>query len=234
MSIQTHGVPAPVVFNFDTKEIRTFKQNDLAWFAAADVCAVLHIKNHRDSLQHLDDDEKGVVSTDTLGGQQKISVVSESGLYALVLRSRKPEARKFAKWVTSEVLPAIRKTGSYQTTQPGDIEDKSYYRACRDELFKFMDSLPAGTKWVQDEQARQRIADGFLTDILCSRRWLVSFGDGGVQMKPVDKNVCLIDPASPSNLHTLIDEFIPLTLLPKIIDPANCRIAKNLNRLVNH
>lgn len=100
-------------FNFGQSAIRTTTVGDAVWFSAADVCDVLGIKNHRDSLQHLDEDEKGVVSSDTLGGQQKISVVNESGLYALVLRSRKPEARKFAKWVTSEVLPAIRKTGSY-------------------------------------------------------------------------------------------------------------------------
>lgn len=100
-------------FNFGQSAIRTTTVGDAVWFSAADVCDVLGIKNHRESLRHLDDDEKGVISNDTLGGQQKISVVNESGLYALVLRSRKPEARKFAKWVTSEVLPAIRKTGSY-------------------------------------------------------------------------------------------------------------------------
>lgn len=100
-------------FNFGTYAVRVITQNNQQWFAAADVCAALGIKNHRDSLMHLDDDEKGVVSTDTLGGTQNISVVNESGLYALVLRSRKPEARKFAKWVTSEVLPSIRQTGSY-------------------------------------------------------------------------------------------------------------------------
>ncbi|WP_312593934.1 BRO-N domain-containing protein [Comamonas terrigena] len=100
-------------FNFGAHSVRILMQGETAWFSAADVCAALGIKNHRDSLMHLDDDEKGVVSTDTLGGQQSINVVNESGLYALVLRSRKPEARKFAKWVTSEVLPSIRQTGSY-------------------------------------------------------------------------------------------------------------------------
>ena len=62
----------------------------------------------------MDDDEKGVISNDTPGGTQQVSVVNESGLYSLVLRSRKPEAKKFTKWVTSEVLPAIRKTGKYE------------------------------------------------------------------------------------------------------------------------
>ena len=100
-------------FNFGAFPVRVISQDNQQWFAAADVCTALGIKNHRDSLMHLDDDEMGVVSSDTLGGSQNISVVNESGLYALVLRSRKPEARKFAKWVTSEVLPSIRQTGGY-------------------------------------------------------------------------------------------------------------------------
>ncbi|MFZ7311611.1 BRO-N domain-containing protein [Comamonas jiangduensis] len=105
-------------FNFGIFTVRVIVQDNKQWFAAADVCTALAIRNHRDAVMHLDDDEKGVVSTDTLGGTQNISVVNESGLYALVLRSRKPEARKFAKWVTKEVLPSIRQTGGYgQQTQ---------------------------------------------------------------------------------------------------------------------
>ena len=80
---------------------------------AKDVCAVLGIRNDRDALSRLDEDERGVGSADTLGGQQGVNLVSESGLYALVFTSRKPEARQFRKWVTSEVLPAIRRAGRY-------------------------------------------------------------------------------------------------------------------------
>lgn len=104
------------LFSFENTAIRTTVKDETPWFCAADICTALGVKNHRDSLMHLDDDEKGVVSTDTLGGKQDISVVNESGLYALVLRSRKPAARKFVKWVTGEVLPTIRKTGSYTIT----------------------------------------------------------------------------------------------------------------------
>jgi prophage antirepressor-like protein len=106
-------------FNFGEHAVRVVVQDGSPWFVAADVCAVLGTKNHRESLRHLDDDEKGVISNDTLGGKQQVSVVNESGLYALVLRSRKPEAKKFTKWVTSEVLPSIRKTGTY--TQPATL-----------------------------------------------------------------------------------------------------------------
>lgn len=113
-----------VPFNFKSHAIRTVVRDDEPWFVAADVCAALGYANSRDAIaSHLDDDEKGVAISDTLGGDQSLTIISESGLYALVLRSRKPEARKFAKWVTKEVLPSIRKRGSYQTgAQPPAIQ----------------------------------------------------------------------------------------------------------------
>lgn len=101
-------------FNFDGATVRTTTGADGApWFVAADVCAALGIANSRDAVARLDDDEKGVATTDTLGGAQHLATVNESGLYSLILTSRKPEAKRFKKWVTAEVLPAIRKTGSY-------------------------------------------------------------------------------------------------------------------------
>lgn len=110
----------PAVFQFQSNSVRTTVINNEPWFVASDVCAVLGMKNHREAIRHLDDDEKGVISNDTPGGTQQMSVISESGLYALVLRSRKPEAKPFIKWVTREVLPSIRKTGSY-TAQPYSV-----------------------------------------------------------------------------------------------------------------
>jgi len=84
------------------------------WWVAKDVCEALSIANSRDALSRLDDDEKDdVVLTDAIGRPQNTAVVNESGLYALIFNSRKPEAKAFQKWVTSEVLPSIRKTGSY-------------------------------------------------------------------------------------------------------------------------
>ncbi|MDH1429130.1 Bro-N domain-containing protein [Comamonas aquatica] len=102
-------------FNFGAHAVRVITRNNQPWFVASDVCNALGYINSRDAVaKHLDDDEKGVANSDTLGGKQQLTIISESGLYALVLRSRKPEARKFAKWVTSEVLPSIRQTGGYQ------------------------------------------------------------------------------------------------------------------------
>ena len=85
------------------------------WFVAVDVCKCLGLGNPRSSLALLDMDEKGVQTVDTPGGNQEMTTVSEAGLYSLILRSRKPEARDFKRWVTHEVLPAIRRHGGYLT-----------------------------------------------------------------------------------------------------------------------
>ena len=94
-------------------EIRTTIQNGEPWFVAADVCKALDIENNRKATNRLDDDEKGVTSSDTLGGKQNLTVVNEARLYSLVLGSRKPEAKAFKRWITHEVLPTIRRTGGY-------------------------------------------------------------------------------------------------------------------------
>ena len=83
------------------------------WFVAKDACDCLKIANVSQACQTLDEDEKGIYKVYTLGGSQDMMLISESGLYALIMRSNKPEAKVFRKWVTSEVLPSIRKTGGY-------------------------------------------------------------------------------------------------------------------------
>ena len=105
---------SPSVFRFSSQAVRVIVRDDEPWFVANDVCAALGLDNSRMATDRLDDDEKGVTSIDTLGGAQAMTVISESGLYSLVLASRKPEAKPFKKWVTSEVLPAIRKSGRYE------------------------------------------------------------------------------------------------------------------------
>ena len=99
--------------NKDFGKVRTGTLNGAPCFVAADICRALDIANSRDAVKRLDDDERGVVSTDTLGGVQEMTVVNESGLYSLVLGSRKPEAKQFKRWITHEVIPTIRKTGGY-------------------------------------------------------------------------------------------------------------------------
>lgn len=108
-----------VTFNFVTSSVRVVTIDGNPWFIGKDVCEALSIANHNDALGRLDDDERrGVAITDPLGIEQTAIAINESGLYSLILTSRKPEAKKFKKWVTAEVLPAIRKTGRYEAEPP--------------------------------------------------------------------------------------------------------------------
>lgn len=103
------------VFNFKENQVRTVVKDGEPWFVVKDVCDVLDITNNRDALGRVDDDERGVVSTDTPGGVQKLQAVNEYGLYSLILGSRKPEAKEFKRWITHDVIPSIRKHGAYMT-----------------------------------------------------------------------------------------------------------------------
>ena len=93
--------------------IRTRNIDNEPWFVAKDVCDALTISNSRDAMNRLEEDERGVSVVPTPSGSQSMNMVNESGLYNLIFQSRKPEARAFRKWVTSEVLPSIRRTGLY-------------------------------------------------------------------------------------------------------------------------
>jgi prophage antirepressor-like protein len=105
-----------IPFNFGKQQVRTLLINAQPWFVATDVCESLAIVNTARALSRLDEDERGIHSMNTLGGAQNLSVVNESGLYSLILTSRKAEAKIFKKWVTAEVLPTIRKHGRYEDT----------------------------------------------------------------------------------------------------------------------
>jgi anti-repressor protein len=101
------------VFSYEENEIRTVEVNGEPWWVLKDVCAALGIVKYRDVAERLDGDERAPVRVDTLGGNQEMICVNESGLYSVILRSDKPEARKFKRWITHEVLPEIRRTGGY-------------------------------------------------------------------------------------------------------------------------
>lgn len=115
---------APFTFPVTDQLIRTVVIDDDPWFVATDVGAVLELGNPRSSLALLDEDEKGVHTVDATSGQRELAIVSEPGLYSLILRSRKPQARDFKRWITHDVLPAIRKTGTYSVTprEPSRLE----------------------------------------------------------------------------------------------------------------
>jgi len=106
-----------IAFHFDNQPVRVVTDDDgNPWWVAKDVCEILGIQNHIDAIsKSLDDDERGVakIYPPERPNGVEVNTINESGLYTLIIRSNKPEARPFRKWVTSEVLPAIRKTGSY-------------------------------------------------------------------------------------------------------------------------
>jgi len=109
-----HVVP----FQFEQQEVRVIQdENGEPWFVAKDVCAVLEISDHIQAVERLDEDERGRCKTPTPSGTQEMLAISESGLYTLIIRSNKPQAKPFRRWVTHEVLPSIRKTGAY-TMEP--------------------------------------------------------------------------------------------------------------------
>ena len=107
-------------FQYGKRPVRTLLRNNEPWFVAKDACDILGYRMASDATRLLDDDEKGTHTISTLGGPQEMIIINEPGLYTLIFGSRKPEAKAFKRWVTHEVLPAIRKTGSYLATPATD------------------------------------------------------------------------------------------------------------------
>lgn len=106
-------VQGPLILDFEGQRVRFVGTMDRPEWIAQDICNILDISNVSQALAGLDDDEKGICTSDTLFGKQKLLTVYEPGFYKLLLRSRKPAAKRFVKWVTGEVLPSIRKHGIY-------------------------------------------------------------------------------------------------------------------------
>lgn len=107
----------PFTYPSTGQPLRALLVDGEPWFMAADAAGMLELGNLHSSLALLDDDERGLHTMETLGGPQSVVIVSEAGLYSLILRSRKPEARAFKRWVTHDVLPQIRRTGSYKPAE---------------------------------------------------------------------------------------------------------------------
>ena len=111
--------------NAEFGSVRTMAINNEPWFVGKDVAAVLGYSNPRDALaKKVDADDKGVANCDTPGGEQNMTIINESGLYSLILSSKLPTAKKFKHWVTSEVLPSIRKNGGYIAGQENMTEEE--------------------------------------------------------------------------------------------------------------
>lgn len=141
------NAPELTAFSFDNKQVRTLSINGEPWFMANDVCRILEHSNSRKAIQKLDEDEKLMYLIVTSGQGRNVNFVNESGLYNLIFQSRKLEARRFRKWVTSEVLPSIRKngcyiplkvdlTGDFKGLMPIEINGRKLY--CYMEVLRFL------------------------------------------------------------------------------------------------
>lgn len=132
MSENIHTEAAAIsMLVFENKTVRINTRDAEPWFVAPDVCRVLEIANVSQAVRILDEDEKGVCNVYTLGGNQELTIVSEPGLYKLMGRSRKPEAKRFDRWVRHEVLPSIRKHGGYIVAAPEETLEELALRTMK-------------------------------------------------------------------------------------------------------
>ena len=146
------------LFNFESNSVRALERDGQAWFVAKDAAKTLGYKNPRDAIsKHVDEEDKEVAKCDTLGGRQDIAIINESGLYSLVLSSKLPSAKKFKRWVTSEVLPALRKTGQYQ------VKELSGQELMAKALIEAQNVLAAKDKQIEEMKPKALFADAVAT-----------------------------------------------------------------------
>lgn len=140
------------LFNYENNEVRVVEKDDEPWFVASDVCKVLELKNTTRSCSKLLDHEKGLHSLNTIRGMQSMIIISESGVYKLIVRSDKEKAVAFQNWLFGEVLPSIRKTGSY-SVQP--VQDDFSSNPIVQQAQAFLELAKTQAR-IEREQAAQR------------------------------------------------------------------------------
>lgn len=180
------------IFTYNSTEVRTVEMNGEPWFVLKDVCEVLGIADHKVTARRLETDEVCQTPlTDSMGRQQETTVINESGLYNVILRSDKPEAKPFRKWVTSEVLPSIRKHGAYmtpETLQAAILNPDTMIQLCQQlkaEQDKNAALTAANSQLTVDKQIMQPKADYF--DELVDRNLLTSFRETAKQLELKEK-----------------------------------------------
>ncbi len=179
------------IFNYNGNEVRTIQKDGEPWWVLKDVCGILGISKYRDTASRLDEDERGSVRVDTPGGEQEMTVVNESGLYNVILRSDKPEAKPFRKWVTSEVLPSIRKHGAYmtpETLEQAILNPDMMIKLCtalKDEQDKNKALQAVNSSLTVDNQIMKPKADYF--DELVDRNLLTNFRETAKQLQVKEK-----------------------------------------------
>ena len=175
------------VFNYEDRNVRTVIKDGEPWFIAKDVCDILGIKNSRDAMTRLDEDEKADVVLNDGRQNRAMTIINEPGLYNLILRSDKAEAKTFKRWITHEVLPAIRKTGVYD-------QNKKSCSSMADWLLEsamFMKKLEEDQKRQQEELEEishsQRLIQGKV-DILNDKEFTI-MGYANMNNLSVDNSV---------------------------------------------
>lgn len=146
-------------FEFDGNNVRTMQINGEAWFVGKDVATVLGYARTADAVRkHVDEEDRGVSNLATPSGEQSMTIINESGLYSLIISSKLPAAKKFKRWVTSEVLPAIRKHGAYMTDAKAEaiVTDKS---ALADLLQQAADQLKEKDILIEELKPKALFAD---------------------------------------------------------------------------
>ena len=213
MNKPTQGASAPIPFDFNNHAVRVILRGGEPWFVAKDVCDALGYKNTSDAIAtHLDDDERYSQSLERGGNQ---AIINESGLYALVLRSRKPQARKFARWVTGEVLPSIRKTGQYSAHTSGHPQVEfqptpAYMKAVNDAAVKYVTQMWAYQKTHPDipklEMPGIEVVHGLLANLLRNRKFLVYLDyDFRAQIQPLGEDCQLVHANDLKGAKELVD-----------------------------
>lgn len=142
------------VWNYEGAEVRTVQIDGEPWFVLTDVCRELEISNSRMVADRLENDELMSVKLTSGGQRREMTIVNESGLYTVILRSDKPQAKPFRKWVTSVVLPSIRKTGSYSVQQPNAFENLS-------PQLQVLIQMETRQKQIEARQAEQATGEGY-------------------------------------------------------------------------
>ena len=179
------------VFNYNGNEVRTIQKDGEPWWVLKDVCEVLGLSSPHKVFDRLDEDEKGRNQIPTPGGAQAMTVINESGLYNVILRSDKPEAKPFRKWVTSEVLPSIRKHGAYmtpETLEQAILNPDMMIKLCtalKDEQDKNKALQAVNSSLTVDNQIMKPKADYF--DELVDRNLLTNFRETAKQLQVKEK-----------------------------------------------
>jgi len=184
-------------FDFEENAVRVHLVNEAPWFVAADVCKVLELLNPRQAITGLDEDEKMTVQnvdghSGQRGGAQFFNLISESGLYALIFKSRKPEAKKFRRWVTGDVLPAIRKEGAYS------LAKKAAQEKCAARFARLRRELASRVRRIIDRV--DHVSDSVLSNGLPMGRVRACHQLGRLQLDAIGKLMDLEAMGTPARL----------------------------------